>query len=516
MNQDENIVYEGLGGVEQNPQSQDQTAPVGQESSQQPPQPESPQNPLDSTPPVVVNPLDVPQGVQDSSQAQPPSSPPPPIKTGILGGGLLKKVLIGLGVLVLIIIIVVIFAPKDKTPEDASLIWWGLWEDQAVVEPLIDDFQKENPNITVNYIKQDPQQYREKLVARISNNTEDAPDIFRFHNTWVPMLSDFLLPLSDDVINPDDFKKSFYPVMQSDLVQNGAIYGIPLGADTLALFINTELLEASGEDAPDNWDDFIKTARAMTVKDSDGRIITAGAALGTYNNVTHAPDIISLLMVQQGVDMRKFPESSADKVGTLDFYTSFATGSQNVWDSTLDDSIVAFAGGRLAMYIGYSWDIFTIQGLNPDLGFQVYPVPQLPGTETTIASYWVEGISSKSQNQDAALLFMKYLAQKETAEKFYTTVAKTRAFGELYARTDLAESLSDNPLIFPFVSQLDKAQSSFFVGNTQDGEGGINSSSNVYIENAVNSITNEGASVQTVIETLNSGIGQVYEKYGVR
>lgn len=330
------------------------------------------------------------------------------------------------------------------------------------------------------------------------------------------MIADDLLPLPTEVISSSDFKKNFYPVIQKDLIQNGGIYGIPLGTDSLSLFINTDLLTSAGVEVPSTWDDFVKTARALTVKDLS-KIKTAGAALGTYGNITHAPDIISLLFIQQGIDMRKFPDvDKSRKTDVMDFYTSFAKGDQNVWDTTLDESILSFSRGSLAMYIGFSWDIFRIQTLNKDLNFKIFPVPQLVGRKAGLASYWVEGVSAKSANQKEALLFMQFLNKKETAQKYFTLASKTRGLGVPYARRDLAESLKGNQLLFPFVSQLEYAQSSFFASDTNDGTGGINFSSNNYLGNAINAIVNDNSSSQTVIETLDLGITQVYQKYGIQ
>lgn len=456
-----------------------------------------------------------PEGSPDTTQTQgapdPASAEDPP---GSGRRGIFKKLIIGLIILVIIILGVFIFLPRGDSDASAELVWWGLWEDQAVVASIIDEFERENPNIKIEYIKQDPKQYREKLQTRIQNGT--GPDVFRFHNTWVPMLSGDLLPLSTDVITPEVFKETFYAGMQSDLSLNGALYGIPLGADALALFINTELFDAAGVEVPNTWEEFVEVSRKLTVKEG-GKINTAGAALGTFGNVTHAPDIISLLFLQQGIQMNKFPdEDKEDKVAALSFYTSFAKGDQNVWDQTLDDSIVLFAKGNLGMYLGFSWDIFRIKSLNPEIKFQIHPLPQLVGRDVGLASYWVEGVSSKSKSQKAALLFLKFLAKKETAEKFHAEASKAREFGEIYARSDLSKSLSENKALLPFIKELENAQSSIFASDTYDGEGGINSMANVYLGNAVNSIINDNSSVETVVETLDQGVIQVFDKYGVQ
>lgn len=437
---------------------------------------------------------------------------PPP---GFFHSSLFKKIVIGLGVLVLIIIIISVVGSLGGSKEkNVTLQWWGLWEDKATMQVLIDDFKKTHPNINVVYEKKSPKQYREEVMTRIEKGT--GPDVFRYHNTWLPMLEKNISPLTTEAIAPEEFKNVYYPVMQNDLVKNGAIYGIPLGADSLQLFVNPQLFAAEGQDVPTTWDQFNDAAKALTSKSPDGKILKAGAALGTYDNVNHAPDIISLLLVQQQVDMNKLTDFTKQEAGALSYYGSFALDEDNIWDKTLPNSLLAFAKGDLAMYFGFSWDIYEIRKLNSNLQFKVYPIPSNQGVQTTIASYWVEGVSAQSPNQAEAMIFMNYLAQKETAQKFYTESAKARGpggFGEPYARKDLQESLSDNELVYPFVKGLDQAASSFFASNTGDGDTGINSLMNNYLKTAVDKLVPGADAGQSVVEDLNNGVAEVLANY---
>lgn len=390
-----------------------------------------------------------------------------------------------------------------------KLTYWGLLEDPSVMQGIISDFEKQNPKITVEYSKQDINQYKQRLDARIAAGT--GPDIFRFHNTWYPMLSKILLPLPNDTISKEEFARNYYPVVQKDLIKNGAIYGIPLEIDTLSLFINTALFQTAGLSRPVTWNDFINAARVMTVKDENKKIKTAGAGIGTYDNVTHAPDILSLLFLQNGVDFKNITASSDRIQGAFNFYTSFAKDESAVWDNTLDPTILAFSKGNLGMFFGYSWDFYTIKQFNPNLNFQIVPVPQLPNQNVTLASYWAEGVSARSKNQKEALLFMKYLARKDIAQRLYAEESKTRLFGEPYARIDLADNLKDNPNAYTFVSQAPDAQSSFFVDSTNDS--GLNQQLNTYLGQAINSILNNG-SVESEFDNFSKGILPVLGQYG--
>lgn len=468
-----------------------------------------------------------PQQILASSNGTPP--PPSIPKTGSasrsffqkISLSVLLKLLLGIFVVAVLVLIgswvlKVYFAPKAT--ESVKLVYWGLWEDASIMKPVISEFEKKNPHITVEYIKQDPKQYRERFLNRIQQG--EGPDIFRYHNTWLPMLSKNLLPMPEEVIKKDEFSKMYYPVVQNDLTKNGAIYGIPLGIDTLALFVNDEMIQSAGVDTPRTWNEFLSVSRLMTVKDEDGKIQTAGAALGTMTNVTHAPDIISLLLLQNGADIQKLDETQKNASVALKFYTLFADSSEGgVWDDTLDPSILAFSKGNVGMYFGYSWDVFYIEAKSKEAGsnlsYKIYPVPFVPGgKDVTIASYWVEGVSAKTKHPEEAFLFMKFLTQKETQQKKFSESSKTRLFGEPYSRADLADLLKDNQLVYPFVEQASQAVSSYFVSDTQD-EGGINFRMNEYLEKAIESIL-QNTSPDTAVETLSQGVSQVLQQYGIQ
>ncbi len=437
---------------------------------------------------------------------------------GILKNSWIRKVLIGVVVIIILIIIILIIMPKQQGGKNATLVWWGLWEDKATMQPIIDEFEKQNPNIKIQYIKQDPERYRDTLLARINNGT--GPDIFRYHNTWVPMLSSVLAPLPQDVIRSDDFKKEYYPVMQKDLTQNGAIYGIPLGVDSLALFVNTDLLKAAGISVPKDWNQFADAVKKMTVKDNETqKIQTAGTTLGTYGNIMHAPDIVSMMFLQQGADLRKISSEKDNLTAALAFYASFAKGKDMTWDDSLDNSQLAFARGQVAMYFGFSWDIFTIEQLktNTNLKYEIHPVPGLVGGKSiTVASYWAEGVSSRSRNQKEAMQFMHYLTQKNTLQKLYTEASKTRLFGEPYPRVDMADELKSNPLVYPFISQLNNAGSSYFASNTRDGDTGLNKRANTYLENAINAIVKNNSSAESEVPKLQEGVGVILKENGIQ
>lgn len=469
---------------------------------------------------------------QPSSVPSQPSStpaPPPPLQPSSFG--LHTFLTFTPFIIGAIIIVALIFAgirfvpqflPKSTPDSPITLSYWGLWDDPSVMQTILSEFERGNPNIKVEYRQWDVKQYRETVSSRIQQDI--GPDVFRFHNTWLPMFKDMLVPIPDDVVGSKELTDLYPNVVAQDIQDKGAIYGIPLSIDTLALFINTEMFQTAGLSAPKTWEELPKTAAILTIKDQFDKITTSGVALGTYENINHASDIIALMILQNQGDLLQTDASSPNLKNAKDaicFYIAFAKnansectrGDSFVWDDTLDKSLIAFTQGKLAMYFGYSWDIFTIKAANPRLVFQINPVPQLPNQNVNFASYWVEGISKKSKHQKEAFELLKFMNRKETLQKLYTEQAKTRLFGALFARLDLAESLSQDAMLSVFIEQAKTAKSSLFVQNTYDN--GLNTELNSYLADAIKSSLGN-TSLESSIETLLQGVSSVKTKYGIQ
>lgn len=436
------------------------------------------------------------------------------------------RLIIGAVLLVGVVLLIVMYIlPRffPPTNQKVTLQYWGLWEDPRVISSIISDFKRIHPNIDVQYKKQDIKtlgSYREFLVSRTQNNT--GPDIFRFHNSWVFRLKNILLPLPSDVIAKTEIDTKYYSVVKNDLKINGAYYGVPLGMDTLSLFINQDIFKAAGIDTdPATWDDLIRVARKLTVKDQTGKITTSGVALGTFDNIAHASDIVSLLFIQNGADIFDLSgKKRKNAEDALDFYTCFALDKPpdcvKVWDNSFDDSKLSFTKGNVAMYFGYSWDIFEIKAANPSLSFKIVPVPHLAGSSAfrnnTIASYWADGISQKTKYPKESFEFLSFLAKKENLEKMFTEQSKVRLFGEPYPRIDMKDSLKTNQFVYPFVLQADNATSTIFSSDTYDTS--VNAVLNGYLGNAIKSILSGSFNSPSAIDTLAQGVSKTIGAYG--
>jgi len=427
-----------------------------------------------------------------------------------------KKIIIaGLCLLIIGVFLVWKFAPAGVTPlgpQKVTLTYWGLWEDDNLIKPVIAQYQKLHPEVTINYVRQSSINYRTRVQTQIRAGT--GPDIFMLHNTWVPMFSFDLAPAPTGIFNLADYQKTFYPIAVDSLVKNNQILAASTEVDGLALYYNEEILNGVGVSPPRNWQDFANSAVKMTVIDSNGTVKTAGAAMGNTSNVDHWPDILGLLLLQQpGIDLNSpTPNISTSSVAeVLRFYTGFVIDpKKKTWDSSMPKSTDAFAQGRLAFYFAPSWEAFTIRQINPNLKFKVVPVPQLSGKNVSFASFWATGVSGSSKFQKESWEFIKYLTSQDAEKLSYSTASQVRLFGEPYSRVDLGPELSSDPIVGAFVNQGLFYKSWYLASNTFDL--GLNDEMIKYWEDGINS-TLAGQDPQIALQTVEAGARQVLEKY---
>ena len=416
----------------------------------------------------------------------------------------------------LLIIIKAIFFGKPKN-KAVSLIYWGLWEEKEVMEPLIKAYQQKYPNVKINYQKMDPLSYREKLVSRSkaeggNQGAVEKPDIFRFHNTWLPEIKDIVSPLPPTIMSGEEFDKTFYPVHKKDLKVGNYYYGLPLEIDGLVLVYNQGLFKKAGiSTAPSTWDDITQIVPKLTVKDRSGKLITSGLAMGTASNVDHFSDIFGLLLLQNGGALNKLNQEEAS--GALEIYRKFSEPPQGYWTEEMVNSTTAFIQEKVAIIIVPSWEIISIKAANPDIDMKVVPIPVVPGTSLiSVSSYWVEGVSRFSNNQIEAWKFLKFLTEKENMTKLYEIESKIRPFGEPYSRVDLAPLLAQDSYLSAIIKEANNLTSLPLISRTADN--GLNDEIIKYLENAINS-TILGVSYKEALTTAKSGIDQVFTKYNI-
>jgi multiple sugar transport system substrate-binding protein len=475
-----------------------------------------------ATPDPVLPPSDTPPPPPSDTPPPPPNYQPPepatkPPKTKFSSKKLIPIIVIAVVVSLVIFLVIKLInnRPTKKattpTPKATTITYWGLWEPASVMKPVISAFEKENPDIKVNYISQSHKDYQQRLSNALKSKT--PPDIVRLHTSWLPIYIKNLMPAPANTISSTQIDTNFYPTITSTLTLNNQVYGVPVASEGLALFINSEMFKQASLSVPETWEDLRSSAEKLTQKDKDTEKITrAGVALGTTTNVAHWPDIVSLMLLQSGVNL--FDPQTQSVVEALTFYTLFTTNDK-VWDNTMPDSISAFAAGKVAMIFAPSWRAVEIQAINPALTWQTAPVPQLPDTPpVSWASIWFEAVPKSAPHYEEAWRFLSFLSSAKAQQTLFESAAQDRGVPQPPANKAVASLAQQNPVLKPFVDSLPTARTFYTASLTHDQQTGLNSRLIKYLEDAVNAIST-GQQKDKTADTMILGFNQVLSEFGL-
>lgn len=352
-----------------------------------------------------------------------------------------KKILIyaggGLLVLIIIVIIVSLLSGGKKNAgttavntkgQKITLNFWDPLDDPSVFKDIIKGYAETNPNVKVNIVTKPLLNYKTESTQAIAAGK--GPDIWLIPNDSIFENKDLLSSAPEGLFtgktqdtnsNNQYIKENFVPIVGQENMFNNKVYGIPLFVDTLALYVNSSLMNARKNDyfrsnvkfdeniftyGPSTWNDLVTLVKEYTVV-NNGIIQKSAIALGRNDNVNHAPDILALLMLQDGAtmtttdgltatfnlpastqtDSKYYPGSKA-----LEFFTSFSNPNavNYTWNNNFPDSYDAFRDGQTAMMIDYESDSQNLKQQNPNLDFRIWPLPQIQGEDKAkdFASYW--------------------------------------------------------------------------------------------------------------------------------
>lgn len=326
---------------------------------------------------------------------------------------------------------------SEEVTQNIELEFWGVYDDSDIYKELIGDFNKEYSNIKINYYKKNFVSYEKDLLSAMA--TGRGPDIVMLHHTWIPRYEDKIFGAPEDLISLRDVQDNFVDVVYDDFVMDGFVLALPLSVDSLALYYNKDIFNTAGIPKPaKTWEDFLEDVEKITIKDERDNIIRAGVALGTAHNVNRSTDILSLLMLQSGVQMINGEKTEAifrESTDALRFYTDFANPLKAVysWNNRMDYSIDAFYEGKAAVMFNYSYQLPTIRAKAPYLNFGISPMPQIKGSEKDVnyANYWGLAVPRNSSNARAAWNFIVWFAGKENSQKYLELTKKPTARKDL-------------------------------------------------------------------------------------
>ncbi len=356
-----------------------------------------------------------------------------------------------------------------STAGAVEIEYWQYFFEARVnaIDTLIEQFEAENPDITVVQTTFPYADYRTKVAAAIPAG--QGPDVVQLFYGWLNdyVEAELITPLPTDAFPPDQIRAEFFPMVQA-MEKDGAYMALPTAVRSLALFYNTRLFEEAGiEGPPTTLDELVETAKALTKTDASGNITQVGITSGMNAQDHHWWR--EVLVRQFGGDpytddYQSVTYNSDAGAAALQWYYELEAVHKVTKFGFMDEPQAAFKAGRAGMHIDGS---FRIGALDKTRGLE-WAVAELPagpdGTKSNYSSYWVNAITSKAEGEkkEAALKFLAFITSDAAMQIWLDTV------GELPAKPSagLTDANKSDPVFGPFISGLGYAKTTIFANES--------------------------------------------------
>ena len=246
----------------------------------------------------------------------------------------------------------------------------------------------------------------------------------------------------------------YLPGPWNSTLWDGKNYGIPLGSNTVVLWINTDMAQAAGLDVsnpPKTWDEFETWAAKMTDK-SKG---VYGTALLAKKDET-GTFLFLPWVLQNGGSLDKL--DSPESIAALQFWTDLVNKGYAPKSAVTDgfaEIYTQFTTGKAAMMISGTWNVNSIPKDAPDLHWMVATLPYTKKPASSLGGEnWA--MMAHGKQPDGAWAFLKFVTDVSYGTKL------TDCMGYIPSRKDVLAQVSaksaNDPTMQVFLKQMESAE----------------------------------------------------------
>lgn len=341
-----------------------------------------------------------------------------------------------------IVFAVLIFSDKikiggktDPAQLGGSLVMWGTLP-LSGMSNVKDTVTATYKNVQLQYVQKNPATFQQELVNAIASGK--GPDLITITPAEVIQNKDRLTVVPFASLPQSLFASTFIDQGLLFLNQEGTL-AFPFVVDPLVMYYNQDMLTSSFTvSPPKTWDDIVAFVNKVTQKDDGGALLTQAVAMGTYQNITHAKELLLTLMFQAGnpvvtwgpvekkyisVFSRNDSTGGPSAASALRFYTDFAKSTNTdrySWNNELPNDKNQFIAGKLAIYFGFASEIESIRQKNPNLNFNVTMMPQRStgNRKATYGNLHAVAVLKSSKNTSLALTVAQTIVKTESVTAY--------------------------------------------------------------------------------------------------
>lgn len=300
-------------------------------------------------------------------------------------------------------------------------------EDPATFAPVIEAFEAEHPDITIEYTQVPFDQYSSTLQQRLGAK-DDTIDVYAVDQPNLSQLAaqGFLEDLSD----LEDQAKAATSEAQYEInLYDGKMWALSVWNSTQLMFYNRDALAAAGIEAPSadpaqrwTWEQTVEAGKAAQAAGTQYGLLLE--QVEAYYQLQPLAESLGGGSGITGDDMLSVDVTNDGWVQAMDWYgETFASGLSPRGVGGFQTAPV-FSDGNLAFFVGGPWDVGRMAS-DATFDWGVAPMPYFDGGEVaTPTGSWSWGVNTASKNKEAAREFVEFAAL-DPAGALATTEATT-------------------------------------------------------------------------------------------
>ena len=327
----------------------------------------------------------------------------------------MKKTLLVLIVLALVPFAVWATGGTEPSAEEQNVtFWYHLDDPEARVGSLVDKFEAENPNTTVELERVAWDAYNQRLLTAVAGG--DPPDVSQVKLWWVPQLVELgaLEPLDDYIASWSGRSDVYDRVWDLVRYTDGKTYAMPLQMVILYMYYRVDMFEELGLSIPTTRDEFLETAKALTRDtDGDGAIDVYGFGI---RGARGGQDWWGTFVLSSGAEFVPGGLTSSKAVAAnqwfIDLFRTERVSPPTTPSDGFSEIVANMQSGRTAMTIHH---IGSAARMVEALGDKISAFPVPAGTDGHWTSFGDEenAIFASSEVKDAAFDWISFLATAE-------------------------------------------------------------------------------------------------------
>jgi len=303
-------------------------------------------------------------------------------------------------------------------PGVTTLTVWDYYGEATPIKPLIEPFEKANPDIKIDYQALDWDTTLEKLNVVLTSG--GGPDVVTVDMTWIPKFASLgaftdLKPISGGKLNGVAWDQAYTPGALEAITFNDQIIAALYDFDVYSLYYRSDLFEQKGLQVPKTWDELEAVAQKLAEGDKNLYEFDADTFHGSQWIYENGGSLMS-------PDNKTITFNSPEAVAGIQKYADLLMKDKVAvnWTKDQGERIQGVKDGRIAMFSDGPYYMGILKSAAPEMAGKwkvaTHPFGKQPGSYlggTGLA------IPANSAKKDAAWKFVQFAMQTENEINVY-------------------------------------------------------------------------------------------------